>query len=99
MLGAANADVMDVPQVESDRRLLASILLKEDEELTPELLERAVRALRKIHFKRDMARVLRELQSEKGQDSVQRNQLLRELERIKRALMDPSLPAEGDDAA
>jgi len=97
--GAATADVMDVPQVESDRRLLASILLKEDEELTPELLERAVRALRKIHFKRDMARVLRELQSEKGQDSVQRNQLLRELERIKRALMDPSLPAEGDDAA
>src|SRR5208283_3430035 len=98
-LGAASADVMDVPQLESDRRLLASILLKEDEELTPELLERAVRALRKIHFKRDMARVLRELQSEKGQDSVQRNQLLRELERIKRALMDPSLPAEGDDAA
>ncbi len=97
--GGANADVMDVPQVESDRRLLASILLKEDEELTPELLERAVRALRKIHFKRDMARVLRELQSEKGQASVQRNQLLRELERIKRAFMDPSLPAEGDDAA
>jgi DNA primase len=98
-LGAASADVMHAPQLESDRRLLASILLKEDEELTPELLERAVRALRKIHFKRDMARVLRELQSEKGQDSVQRNQLLRELERIKRALMDPSLAAEGNDAA
>jgi DNA primase len=95
----ADVDVMDVPQIESDRRLLALILFKEDEELTPELLERAVRALRKIHFKRDMTRVLRELQSEKGQDSVQRNQLLRELERIKRALMDPSLPAEGDDAA
>jgi DNA primase len=98
-LGAASADVMHAPQLESDRRLLASILLKEDEELTPELLERAVRALRKIHFKRDMARVLRELQSEKGQDSVQRNQLLRELERIKRALMDPSLAAGGNDAA
>ena len=96
---AGVADVMDVPQIESDRRLLASILLKEEEELTPELLERAVRALRKIHFKRDMARVLRELQSEKGQDSVQRNKLLRELERIKRALMDPGLAAEGDDAA
>jgi DNA primase len=98
-LGAASADVMEVPQLESDRRLLASILLKEDEELTPELLERAVRALRKIHFKRDMARVLRELQSEKGQDSAQRNQLLRELERVKRALMDPSLASEGNDAA
>jgi len=95
----ADVDVMDVPQIESDRRLLALILFKEDEELTPELLERAVRALRKIHSKRDMTRALRELQSEKGQDSVQRNQLLRELERIKRALMDPSLPAEGDDAA
>jgi hypothetical protein len=97
--GAGTADVMDVPQLDSDRRLLASILLKEDEELTPELLERAVRALRRIHFRRDMARVLRELQSEKAQDSVQRNQLLRELERIKRALMDPGLAAEGNDAA
>jgi DNA primase len=93
------ADVMEVPQLESDRRLLASILLKEEEDLTPELLERAVRALRKIHLKREMARLLRELQSDQGRDPIQRNQLLRELERIKRALMDPGLVAESGDAA
>jgi len=87
------ADVMEVPQLESDRRLLASILLKEEEELTPELLERAVRALRKIHLKHDMARVLQELKLDKGKDAEQRNMLLRELERIKRALMDPGLAA------
>ena len=87
------ADVMEVPQLESDRRLLATILLKEEEELTPELLERAVRALRKIHLKHDMARVLQELKLDKGKDAEQRNTLLRELERIKRALMDPGLAA------
>ncbi len=41
------ADVLEVPATESDRRLLALILLKEDEELTAEVLEAAVRALRK----------------------------------------------------
>src|SRR6202451_1560444 len=35
------ADVMEAPQSDSDRRMLATILLKEDEELTPVLLERA----------------------------------------------------------
>jgi DNA primase len=93
------ADVMDVPQLEGDRRMLASILLKEDEELTPELLERAVRALRKIHLKRDMSNVLRELQSDKGNDSVHRNHLLRELEKIKRALMDPGIADGGSGEA
>ena len=59
--GPEVADVMEVPQSESERRLLASILLKEDEELTAELLERAVRALRKIHLSRRLEQVQREL--------------------------------------
>jgi DNA primase len=87
------ADVMEVPQAEADRRLLATILLKEDEALTAEHLESAVRALRKIHLKREMSRILRELQSDNGKDSARRNELLRELERVKRALMDPGLAA------
>jgi DNA primase len=87
------ADVMEVPQAEADRRLLATILLKEDEILTAEHLESAVRALRKIHLKREMSRILRELQSDNGKDSARRNELLRELERVKRALMDPGLAA------
>ncbi|HLV95113.1 MAG TPA: DNA primase [Candidatus Acidoferrales bacterium] len=87
------ADVMEVPQSEGDRRLLASILLKEDEELTAEHLESAVRALRKIHLKRDMSRILHDLKSDNGKDPARRNELLRELERVKRALMDPGVAA------
>jgi len=93
------ADVMEVPQSDSDRRMLATILLKEDEELTPELLERAVRALQKIHLKREMTRVLAELRLDKGNDPDHRNELLRELERFKRALMDPGLADNGSSAA
>jgi DNA primase len=96
--GLEVADVMEVPQSESDRRLLASILLKEDEELTAECVEGAVRALRKIHLKREMARVLLELRSDKGKDPDQRNELLRELERIKRALMDQGFVDRGSAA-
>jgi hypothetical protein len=39
--------VLEVPATETDRRMLALILLKEDEELTAEVLEGAVKALRK----------------------------------------------------
>jgi DNA primase len=91
--GPEVADVMEAPKSEGDRRLLASILLKEDEILTAEHLESAVRALRKIHLKREMSRILRELRSDNGSDPAGRNELLRELERIKRALMDPGLAA------
>src|SRR6202522_2111958 len=85
--GAEVADVMEVPQAEGDRRLLASILLKEDELLTAELLDRAVRALQKIHIKRRVEQVRRELDSSRsGGDDQQRNLLLRELERLSRAL-------------
>jgi DNA primase len=85
------ADVLEVPQSESDRRLLASILLKEDEILTAELLDRAVRALQKIHIKRRVEQVRRELESARTGDDAQqqRNLLLRELERLSRALRDP----------
>jgi DNA primase len=88
--GAEIADVMEVPQAEGDRRLLATILLKEDEILTAELLDRAVRALQKIHIKRRVEQVRRELESARSgsADDSQRNQLLRELERLSRALRD-----------
>lgn len=96
--GAEVADVMDVPQSDSDRRLLATILLKEDEDLTAECVESAVRALRKIHLKREMARLLLDLRSDQGRDPDKRNDLLRDLERIKRALMDPGLADRGSAA-
>ena len=87
--GADVADVMEAPRSEADRRLLASILLKEDEELTAERLEGAVRALRRIHWRRRLEEVQRELQSARGKEPGQLQELLEEKVRIKRALMDP----------
>ncbi len=94
--GAEIADVMDVPCSESERRMLASILLKEDEELTAERLEGAVRALRRIHLRRRLEQVQRELTKPGvGDDKVIRNELLLEKDRLSRALRDPSLAEDG----
>jgi len=83
-------DVLDVPANEPDRRLLAAILLKEEEELTPEILEAAVRALRRIHLKRRQEEVQRELKRPGlTSDKDRLKQLLSELERISKALRDP----------
>jgi DNA primase len=88
-------DVMDVPRSDADRRLLASILLKEDEELTAERLDGAVRALRKIHLRRRLEHVQRELQSARAKEPGQLQELLQEKMRLKRALMDPRLADSG----
>ncbi len=89
------ADVLEVPATESDRRMLASILLKEDEELTAEVLEASVRALRRIHLRRRQEDVQRELKKPGlAADKERLRELLTELERISRALRDPGL-AEG----
>jgi DNA primase len=97
--GAEVADVMEVAASESERRLLASILLKEDEELTPDLLESAVRALRRVHLRRRQEEVQRELKkpglaSDFAANAASKDRLrdlLAELERISLALRDPSL--------
>jgi DNA primase len=94
--GAEIADVMDVPCSESERRMLASILLKEDEELSAERLEGAVRALRRIHLRRRLEQVQRELSKPGvGDDKVLRNALLLEKDRLSRALRDPNLAEDG----
>ncbi|HWY22275.1 MAG TPA: DNA primase [Candidatus Acidoferrum sp.] len=94
--GAEIADVMEVPCSESERRMLASILLKEEEELSAERLEGAVRALRRIHLRRRLEQVQRELTKPGvGDDKVLRNELLLEKDRLSRALRDPSLAEDG----
>ena len=93
---AGAVDILEIPAGESDRRLLATILINEEEELTPEILEAAVRALRRIHLKREQERVQQELK--KPGISADRDllkQLLSELERISRALRNPSLAEDG----
>jgi DNA primase len=94
--GREFADVLEVPGTESDRRLLALILLKEEEELTAEVLEAAVRALRRIHLRRHQEDVQQELKKPGlAADKDRLRELLTELERISRALRDPSLAEEG----
>jgi DNA primase len=94
--GREFADVLEVPATESDRRTLAIILLKEDEELTAEVLEAAVRALRRIHLRRRQEEVQRELKKPGlAADKERLRELLTELERISRALRDPSLVEDG----
>jgi len=90
--------VTDLPLPEADRGLLASILMKEDEELTAERIEGAVRGLRRIQLRRKLERVQRELQATRGQGAGQLQALLEEKVRLKRALMDASLADEGPAA-
>jgi DNA primase len=86
------SDVMTLPLSEPDRRLLAAILLKEEEELSPERLEGAVRALRRIRLRRRLAEVQQELLAARDRDRL--NALLEEKTRLKKALMDRTLNNE-----
>ena len=98
--GPEVSDVLEIPATESDRRLLATILLKEDEHLTPEILEAAVRALRRIHLKRQQEQVQQELRKPGiSADKERLRELLLELERISRTLRDPSLAEDNQNGS
>ncbi len=88
--GTETADVLALPKTEEDRRLLASILMSEEEELTPQTVEGAVRALRRIYLRRRLEEVQSALQRP-GLPLEERQALLQEKVRLKRALMDPGL--------
>ncbi|HXP17395.1 MAG TPA: DNA primase [Terriglobales bacterium] len=92
--GVETAHVIDLPLPESERNLMAHILMKEDEILSAERLEGAVRALRRMQLRRKLERVQRELQTTRGKDASQVQALLEEKIRLKRALMDPGLAGE-----
>lgn len=96
--GAEAADVMVLPKTEDDRRLLASILMHEEEDLTPETVEGAVRALRRIYLRRRLEEVQRGLQRP-GLPLEERQALLHEKVRLKRALMDPGLAETASQAS
>jgi hypothetical protein len=89
---------MEIARTEADRRLLASVLMHEEEELSPETLEGAVRALRRIHIRRRLEEVQRELQRS-GRQASELQLLLEEKVRLKRALMDPGLADGAPPAA
>jgi hypothetical protein len=91
LLNAGPTDAMQLPLSDGDRRLLAAILMKEDEELSPERLEGAVKALRRIALRRKLEEVQQQLQASRTKEASQLQALLQEKVRIKRALMDAGL--------
>jgi DNA primase len=92
-------DAMSLPVPEGEKRLLASILMKEDEELSVDQVEGAVRALRRKSLRRRQEGVQREIQGLGNKDPRRLTELLREKERLKRALMDPGLVEEESGAS
>ncbi|MGB9073861.1 MAG: DNA primase [Terriglobales bacterium] len=96
--GPETPDAMELPKSDDDRRLLAAILIQEEEELTAETLEGAVRALRRIHLRRRLEGVQRQL-LRPGLSIEERQALLEERVRLKRVAMDPGLEEKADRAS
>jgi DNA primase len=84
--GPEHREPMELPLSEGDRRLLAALLLRDAEQLTPLVLEGAVGALRAIHVQRRLDQVLRDLQGAAAQDPARLRELLREMEELKSRL-------------
>jgi len=96
--GSDGGDVMELPKTEEDRRLLASVLMHEEEELTAETVEGAVRALRRIYLRRRQEEVQRAFERP-GISMDEKRALLQENLRLKRALMDPGLAGAASQAS
>jgi DNA primase len=85
--GPESGHPMDLPLSESDRKLLASVLMNEQENLTPELLEGAVKALRRTWARRRLEQVQREMvEASRQGDSTRVAELGAEKVRLKRSL-------------
>jgi uncharacterized membrane protein YccC len=80
-------DPMGLPLDENDRRLVASVLMDDREELTPELLENAVRSLRKRVIMRQLDDLQHQLkEAERRRDSAASARLLQERVKLRRAM-------------
>ncbi len=88
------AELMELPVSDSERALLAAILMKDDEELTAEKIEGATRALVRVQIRRRLEQIQRQLESLRAADSSQLRSLMDEKLRLKRALMNPGLSSD-----
>ncbi len=80
-------DPMSVPLEETDRNVLAAVLMDEREELTPELLESAIRSLRRRVLRRQLEELQQQLKdAERRQDPASAARLLQERVRLRRAM-------------
>jgi DNA primase len=86
-LGETGADPLSLTLPQADQRLLAATLMHEDEELTPELLEGAIEALRRRHLQRRQRQIQVQIaEAERRQDTAVLGQLLREKLELDRTL-------------
>jgi DNA primase len=80
-------DPMSLPLEDVDRRLLASVLMDEHEELTPELLESAMHSLRKKRNARELEQLQHKVKELETKDDVRsRAELAQEKLRLKRTM-------------
>ncbi|HEX8814591.1 MAG TPA: DNA primase [Terriglobales bacterium] len=86
-----SSDPLTLPIDDSARNLLAATLMNEAEVLSPELIEGAVRALRRTQLRRKLESVKLEL-TRRASSPDRMQALLEEKVRLKRALMDPAVP-------
>jgi DNA primase len=78
---------MSLPLGEADRSLLAAVLMDEHEELTPELLESALRSLRRRVLRRQLDNLQYQLKdAERRQDPASAARLLQERVRIRKMM-------------
>jgi DNA primase len=86
-LAETGTDPLSLPLSEADQRLLAATLMQEDEELSPELLEGAIEALRRRHLQRRQRQIQVQIaEAERRQDTAVLGQLLREKLELDRTL-------------
>lgn len=82
--GSETADVMDLPLSEADRNLLAAVLIKDEEELTADLVGEAIRKTEKMQVQRKLEQVQQQLQSTRSDDREKQQELSREKDRLTR---------------
>jgi DNA primase len=88
-LNSTNILELEIP--EGDRNLLADVLMKEEEDLSAERVEGAVRALRRIQLRRKLEQIQNELQGLRSQEPERLQALLQEKIRLKLALRSPGM--------
>ncbi len=87
LVAGEGSDPMSLPLTDAERQLVADCLMREDEQLTPELLEGAVNALRRRSLERRQRDLkVRIAEAERRQDSAELARLLQEKLAVDRAL-------------
>src|SRR5271165_6850034 len=80
-------DPMSIALEDTDRNVLAAVLMDEREELTPELLESAIRSLRRRVLRRQLEELQQQLKdAERRQDPASAARLLQERVKLRRAM-------------